>query len=161
MADLSHDNLNPFIGVCVEPGHLAIVMLYQPRGSLEDILLSSTAQRMAQAFTTAMSLDIARVWNIYEHSFFTKLYSTRSVSDKFTMARLNFSELCCEWIRIKKTLINGRRVVRCLHSTMLCPAYPSSIHKVYSLELSRLRSGLLKVNHSSPRWALNSRPKDQ
>ena len=31
---LSHENVNPFIGACVEPEHVCILMVYAAKGSL-------------------------------------------------------------------------------------------------------------------------------
>ena len=38
MRDLRHDNLVPFIGACVETGHVCILTTLCTRGSLDDVL---------------------------------------------------------------------------------------------------------------------------
>ncbi|KAK3100996.1 hypothetical protein FSP39_000087 [Pinctada imbricata] len=35
---LRHNNVAAFVGACVDPGHISVLMEYCPRGSLEDIL---------------------------------------------------------------------------------------------------------------------------
>jgi len=35
MKDLSHQNINPFIGACVEPGNICILSQYCTKGSLQ------------------------------------------------------------------------------------------------------------------------------
>ena len=42
MKDLSHDNLNTFMGACVDPQNICVVWHYCNKGSLQvsDILLS-------------------------------------------------------------------------------------------------------------------------
>jgi hypothetical protein len=32
---MNHDNINPFIGACVDPGHVCLLMMYAPKGSLQ------------------------------------------------------------------------------------------------------------------------------
>ncbi|KAG9509546.1 Guanylate cyclase 32E, partial [Fragariocoptes setiger] len=38
--ELRHENVNPFIGACVDAPHVCLVSMYCPRGSLEDVLLN-------------------------------------------------------------------------------------------------------------------------
>ena len=38
MRDLSHDNVNPFIGISTDSPHVCILMAYAPRGRLCDII---------------------------------------------------------------------------------------------------------------------------
>ena len=61
MSKISHENVNNFIGVCIDPGHISIVMQYQKRRSLEDILMDSATQSHAVHFRGAICFDIARV----------------------------------------------------------------------------------------------------
>jgi hypothetical protein len=43
MREVRHENLNPFLGACVEPGNICIVTNYCPKGSLQvqEIVLST------------------------------------------------------------------------------------------------------------------------
>ena len=38
MRDVSHENLNQFVGACAEPDHICIAMQYAPKGSLQVII---------------------------------------------------------------------------------------------------------------------------
>ncbi|ELU04879.1 hypothetical protein CAPTEDRAFT_138341, partial [Capitella teleta] len=40
MREINHENLNPFIGACVEPPNICILTKYCTKGSLQDILLN-------------------------------------------------------------------------------------------------------------------------
>lgn len=42
MRDMLHENINPFIGACVEAPNVCILMLYAQKGSLQVILYSYT-----------------------------------------------------------------------------------------------------------------------
>ena len=38
MRDMSHENINPFIGACTEPPNICVLTQYCPKGSIQDIL---------------------------------------------------------------------------------------------------------------------------
>ncbi len=38
MREMSHENVNAFVGACVDPPHICVVSQYCPKGSLQDIL---------------------------------------------------------------------------------------------------------------------------
>ncbi|XP_002733692.2 atrial natriuretic peptide receptor 1-like [Saccoglossus kowalevskii] len=59
MRDLVHDNINPFIGACVDPGNCSILMQYCRKGSLQDVLESENIQ-LDETFKISIATDICR-----------------------------------------------------------------------------------------------------
>ncbi|XP_054711371.1 guanylate cyclase 32E-like [Uloborus diversus] len=59
MRDMRHDNLNPFIGACIEPPNICIVTEYCSRGSLKDIL-SNEDVKLDNMFNASLIGDIVR-----------------------------------------------------------------------------------------------------
>ncbi|KAH3894135.1 atrial natriuretic peptide receptor 2-like isoform X2 [Dreissena polymorpha] len=59
LRDLHHDNLNPFIGVSVEPGNSFILMKYCSKGSLQDVLENEDI-KLDHMFKMSFLLDLSR-----------------------------------------------------------------------------------------------------
>ncbi|GFY70260.1 guanylate cyclase 32E, partial [Trichonephila inaurata madagascariensis] len=59
MRDLRHDNLNPFIGACVDPPNICIVTEYCAKGSLKDILENEDV-KLDNMFIASLIGDIVR-----------------------------------------------------------------------------------------------------
>ncbi|GBM72126.1 Resact receptor [Araneus ventricosus] len=59
MRDLRHDNLNPFVGACVEPPNIIIITEYCSRGSLRDILENEDV-KLDNMFNASIIGDIVR-----------------------------------------------------------------------------------------------------
>ncbi|XP_070580962.1 guanylate cyclase 32E-like [Ptychodera flava] len=57
--DLRHDNINPFIGACVDHPHICIINEYCPRGSLQDILENDEI-KLDNMFTASLISDIIK-----------------------------------------------------------------------------------------------------
>ena len=57
---LSHVNLNPVVGACVEPQHVSIVTEYCSKGSLQDVLENENI-KLDRIFTISFATDIAEV----------------------------------------------------------------------------------------------------
>ncbi|XP_012940370.1 receptor-type guanylate cyclase Gyc76C [Aplysia californica] len=57
--ELRHDNINPFIGACVDPPHIAIVTGYCSKGSLQDILENEDIQ-LDSMFIASLVFDIIK-----------------------------------------------------------------------------------------------------
>ncbi|CAH3159682.1 unnamed protein product [Porites lobata] len=56
--DLSHENLNPFIGACIESPNILLVWSYCKKGSLQEVL-ANEENKIDHAFKLSMSIDIA------------------------------------------------------------------------------------------------------
>ncbi|XP_028406590.1 atrial natriuretic peptide receptor 2-like [Dendronephthya gigantea] len=59
MREVRHENLNPFLGACVEPGNICVVTSYCPKGSLQDILLNVDVN-LDHMFILSLVYDIAK-----------------------------------------------------------------------------------------------------
>jgi len=57
--ELRHDNLNPFIGACVEANNILIVTQYATRGSLQDVL-ENPELRLDTIFILSLVYDIIK-----------------------------------------------------------------------------------------------------
>lgn len=58
--DLRHDNVNPFIGACVDAPNILVVTAYCAKGSLQDILENDDIQ-LDDMFRASLVVDILRV----------------------------------------------------------------------------------------------------
>jgi serine/threonine protein kinase len=58
--DLHHDNLNAFIGACVDPGNICIITEYCTKGSLQDILANDDV-KLDNMFVSSLVSDLIRV----------------------------------------------------------------------------------------------------
>ena len=61
---LVHANVNQLLGACVEANHVCILLLYESKGSLQDVLENETI-KLDWIFKLAFSIDIAQVNIIY------------------------------------------------------------------------------------------------
>ncbi|XP_014672058.1 PREDICTED: resact receptor-like [Priapulus caudatus] len=57
--DLLHENVNPFIGACIEPPNIAIIWQYCHKGSIVDIIENDDV-KLDNSFKLSMIADIAR-----------------------------------------------------------------------------------------------------
>ena len=58
MSSIKHDNLNPFLGICLDFETPSILMMYASRGSLYDIIQTETTKLSADV-KQSLILDIA------------------------------------------------------------------------------------------------------
>ncbi|XP_070550787.1 atrial natriuretic peptide receptor 1-like [Ptychodera flava] len=57
--DVSHANLNPFVGACIDPPNICIVSHYCSKGSLQDVLENDNI-KLDWMFKMSFAMDIAR-----------------------------------------------------------------------------------------------------
>ncbi|XP_020632212.1 atrial natriuretic peptide receptor 2-like [Orbicella faveolata] len=67
MKDLTHQNINTFIGACVEPGNICILSQYCAKGSLQDVLHNDSL-KLDWMFQMSISSDIARGMHFLQNS---------------------------------------------------------------------------------------------
>ena len=60
LRNLRFDNLNAFMGACVDPGNICIVSEYSSKGSLQDIMANDDV-KLDQMFISSLVFDIIRV----------------------------------------------------------------------------------------------------
>lgn len=60
MKDTRNDNLNVFVGACVEPPSVCLVTAFCPRGSLEDVLANDDIQ-LDFVFKMSFAMDMVNV----------------------------------------------------------------------------------------------------
>ncbi len=68
MRELRHDNLVPFLGACVESGHICILTPFCSRGSLEDVL-DNEDYRLDNMFIASLVADLIKVNPIIRFHF--------------------------------------------------------------------------------------------
>ncbi|KAG9510122.1 Receptor-type guanylate cyclase gcy-17, partial [Fragariocoptes setiger] len=44
LRELTHDNLTKYVGLCIDPGHVSVIVEFCSRGSLQDVLLNSSLE---------------------------------------------------------------------------------------------------------------------
>jgi serine/threonine protein kinase len=72
MKELAHDNVNRFIGACIDPGHLCIVTQYCSRGSLR---VSGNSVMYARASDSEI-VNGTCISSIYRPTFVNSVGST-------------------------------------------------------------------------------------
>ena len=60
MHSLEHENLNPFVGVCLVSPNVCRLTLYAKQGSLQDIIFDKEMD-LPMEFKIAITLDIVQV----------------------------------------------------------------------------------------------------
>ena len=60
MRHLSHRNINPLVGACVEPLKTCLLTSYCSKGSLQDVLENDSI-KLDQIFKVSFATDIAKV----------------------------------------------------------------------------------------------------
>ena len=68
--ELSHENVNPFVGACVDAPNVCILMLYANKGSLQDVLQNDN-MNLSWDFKISFATDIVKVsQNEFHKSYF-------------------------------------------------------------------------------------------
>ncbi|ELU15764.1 hypothetical protein CAPTEDRAFT_103534 [Capitella teleta] len=68
LAEISHENINPFIGACINPPRTCILTNYCSRGSLQDILENDDI-KLDRSFKISLIMDLANGLNFIHSSF--------------------------------------------------------------------------------------------
>ncbi|XP_078345063.1 atrial natriuretic peptide receptor 1-like [Oculina patagonica] len=77
--DLRHENLNPFIGACIESPNILLMWSYCKKGSLKEVL-ANDENKIDYAFKLSMSIDIAAGMK-YLHNSPIKLHGNLTSSN--------------------------------------------------------------------------------
>ncbi|XP_022796077.1 atrial natriuretic peptide receptor 1-like [Stylophora pistillata] len=67
MKDINHQNVNTFIGACIDPGNICIITQYCNKGSLQDVLHNDTL-KLDWMFQMSISCDIAKGMHFLQNS---------------------------------------------------------------------------------------------
>lgn len=67
MKDLTHPNINTFVGACVDPGNICILTQYCNKGSLQDVLHNDNL-KLDWMFKMSIASDVARGMNFLQNS---------------------------------------------------------------------------------------------
>ncbi|XP_077977730.1 atrial natriuretic peptide receptor 2-like [Glandiceps talaboti] len=59
MRDLQYENLNPFIGACIEPGNICLLSQYCKKGSVQDVLENDNI-KLDDTFKMSIAIDICK-----------------------------------------------------------------------------------------------------
>ncbi len=63
MRDISHENINTFLGACIDPPNICILSLYCPKGSIQDIVENSDIS-LDWLFKCSLISDMANVGTV-------------------------------------------------------------------------------------------------
>ncbi|XP_058962519.1 atrial natriuretic peptide receptor 1-like [Pocillopora verrucosa] len=88
--DISHENLNPFIGACIESPNIMMVWSYCKKGSLKDVL-ANDEYKIDYGFKLSMAIDIAAGMKYLHNTsvkFHGNLTSTRCVIDSHWVVKI-------------------------------------------------------------------------
>ncbi|CAD5124055.1 DgyrCDS12359 [Dimorphilus gyrociliatus] len=98
MRDLTHDNINQFVGLCLEKPHVSFIENYCPRGSIQDVLARD--DKLIDEFQFSFAIDIASgvayLHNSPLHSH-GRLKSGNCLVDSRWIVKL--SDFGCPWLR--------------------------------------------------------------
>jgi hypothetical protein len=72
LKEVSHENLNLFVGACIDPPNTCILSNYCSRGSLHDILENDDI-KLDRSFKISLIMDLANVSFPYQRISATKL----------------------------------------------------------------------------------------
>ncbi|XP_045210469.2 atrial natriuretic peptide receptor 1-like isoform X2 [Mercenaria mercenaria] len=79
--NLSHRNINPLVGACIDPMKICLLSIYCPKGSLQDVLENDNI-KLDQIFKVSFASDIATGMN-YLHSTIVKSHGHLKSSNVF------------------------------------------------------------------------------
>jgi serine/threonine protein kinase len=60
MRDMNNDNLNPFLGACVDPPNICLISKYCSKGSLQDIVHNDDI-KLDLSFKISLIVDLIKV----------------------------------------------------------------------------------------------------
>ncbi|XP_052801388.1 atrial natriuretic peptide receptor 1-like [Mya arenaria] len=98
LRELTHDNLNPFIGASMEPGQSYVLMKYCSKGSLQDVLENDDI-KLDSMFKMSFLMDLIRGMDFLHKSVVRShgnLKSSNCVIDSRWVLKLtDYGALCC------------------------------------------------------------------
>ena len=157
---LSHVNLNPVVGACVEPQHVSIVTEYCSKGSLQDVLENENI-KLDRIFTISFATDIAEVSDSIKGwtGSIPAMQSPKTVSVYFTSKwkqPLGFAEQYCLLCKVLNVLattylkttdrlhwteirLSSRMSAVCCVLSSNTPANTCHSHNIFSMVVPRIR----------------------